>query len=300
MPAAPRHPRIGVIGLTEGWSSNRLADAVATRTGERCLIDARHIRCDLTAGQVTCNGLDLTALDALIVKKLGRTYRPDLLDRVEILHFLHERGVQVFSKPRSIMRVLDRLSCTVTLRLGEVPMPPTEITEELDLAVAAVARFGKAVFKPLFTSKARGMLVVEDGPDARARIAAFQAAGNRVLYIQQWVALPELDLGVTFLGGQYLATYARSARSFSADPHTHTRTRYWAYEPSPATIALADRAQALFDLDFTCVDIVESDRGPLVFEVSAFGGFRGLREANGIDAAQRYVDHVLRVLQHEA
>jgi ribosomal protein S6--L-glutamate ligase len=44
---------------------------------------------------------------------------------------------------------------------------------------------------------------------------------------------------------------------------------------------------------FTCVDVVETANGPLVYEVSAFGGFRGLLEANGIDMAERYAQYVL-------
>jgi len=47
-------------------------------------------------------------------------------------------------------------------------------------------------------------------------------------------------------------------------------------------------------MDFTTVDIAESDIGPIVFEVSAFGGFRGSKEGIGIDAAERYVDYVQR------
>jgi ribosomal protein S6--L-glutamate ligase len=33
---------------------------------------------------------------------------------------------------------------------------------------------------------------------------------------------------------------------------------------------------------------VETSDGPLVFEVKAFDGFRGAKEALGIDLAQRY------------
>ncbi|MFP4049030.1 MAG: ATP-grasp family protein, partial [Desulfovermiculus sp.] len=48
-----------------------------------------------------------------------------------------------------------------------------------------------------------------------------------------------------------------------------------------------------FDLDFTCVDVAETADGPLVFEVSAFGGFRGIWEAQGIDAASLFTSYVL-------
>jgi ribosomal protein S6--L-glutamate ligase len=49
-------------------------------------------------------------------------------------------------------------------------------------------------------------------------------------------------------------------------------------------------------LDFTCVDIAKTEEGMFVFEVSAFGGFRGLKEAFGIDAAGLYLDHVMKEL----
>jgi ribosomal protein S6--L-glutamate ligase len=34
----------------------------------------------------------------------------------------------------------------------------------------------------------------------------------------------------------------------------------------------------------------------MVFEVSAFGGFRGLSEARSIDAAKEYTDYVINTL----
>ena len=62
-------------------------------------------------------------------------------------------------------------------------------------------------------------------------------------------------------------------------------------------IALAQKAQALFGLDFTCVDVALTKAGPMVFEVSAFGGFRGIHTARGIDVADLYVAHVLKCIR---
>ncbi|MDX2316355.1 MAG: ATP-grasp family protein, partial [Gammaproteobacteria bacterium] len=57
------------------------------------------------------------------------------------------------------------------------------------------------------------------------------------------------------------------------------------------------KAQALFDMDFTTVDVAQTKDGPIVFEVSAFGGFRGAREGIGIDVAELYVDYVVNNLE---
>lgn len=289
--------RIGVVGVADGWSSERLADAVARRTGFRCLIDLRDLGVDLATGAARAGQVEVHHLDALLLKKVGIHYSPTDVDRLECLRFLHDRGLPMFSKPANVLRMLNRLNNTVALRLGGIPMPPTVITENVLEAVATVAQFERAVFKPLFSTKARGMRVIKNTETTRAEVESFIAEGNPLCYIQQMIDLPSRDLGVVFLGGQYLATYARVGSGQSWSTSTSTGGRYQAHQPSDAILELAHRAQALFELDFTCVDVAETSAGPMVFEVSAFGGFRGLLEANGIDAADLYVDYVLEKLR---
>lgn len=285
--------KIGVVGISGGWSSEILADACRRHTGFRLLIDMDKAVLDLENGTVRANGQDLLELDALIVKKIAPQYSPDVLDRLEMLRFLELKGLPIFSRPSSIIRLIDRLSCTVTLRAGGLPMPATVTTEDVDEALAAVERFGRAVLKPLYSTKARGMEVIAAGADARTRIQAFQNAGNKVIYLQKMLPPLEKDLGVAFLGGKYLATYARKSGGSSWNTTTNAGGRYVAVEPAPEIVALAERAQSLFGMTFTCVDIAETVDGPIVFEVSAFGGFRGLLNACGIDAADAYARHVL-------
>ncbi|MFZ5426612.1 MAG: GAK system ATP-grasp enzyme [Thermodesulfobacteriota bacterium] len=285
--------KIGVVGIPDGWSSEVLADACRKATGFRMLIDMEKAVLDLERGTVLHEGRDLMELDALIVKKIAPQYSPGVLDRLEMLRFLELKGLPVFSRPSSILRLIDRLSCTVALRAAGLPMPPTVATEDVDEALDAVERFGKAVFKPLYSTKARGMEVIGAGPDARSRVEAFQAAGNRMMYLQKMLPPLEKDLGVTFLGGEYLATYARKSGGSSWNTTTSDGGRYVPFEPSSEIVSLAWKAQELFDMAFTCVDIAETADGPIVFEVSAFGGFRGLLDACGVDAAEAYVRHVL-------
>lgn len=298
--------KIAVVGVPGGWSSETLADAVEQRTGFRLLVDMAHVRLDMATGSMWFQGQDLTALDAVIVKKIAASYSPDVLDRLEMLRCLEGAGVRVFSRPGSILRLIDRLSCTVSLRLAGMPMPATTVTEDVAEACATVAAYGRAVFKPLYSSKARGMVVLGDddtgdGDDGSGgdelsvceAVAAFKAAGNPVMYIQQFVAHAGRDLGVTFLGGRYLATYARQGSGASWNTTTRSGGRYVAVEPAAEIVELARKAQEPFGLDFTCVDVVETPDGPLIYEVSAFGGFRGLLDACGIDAAARYVNFVL-------
>lgn len=286
--------RIGVIGIGGAWSTERLLDAIERKTGFRCLVDMSRVRLDLPSGEMQHDDVDLLSLDALVIKKIGAIYSTDLLDRLDMLRMLASRGLRIFSNPSEIMRVLNRLTCTITLQSCGIPMPPTIITESVVHAMSGIQEFGDAILKPLFSTKARGMQMVSADSVTMSELAAFQKQ-NTVMYIQKRVDIPGKDLGVVFLGGQYLTTYARvKTHKDTWTTSTAFGGRYEPHEPSAAVVALAQKSQDAFNLDFTCVDIVETGEGPMVFEVSAFGGFRGIAETCNIDAAERYAAYVLK------
>ncbi|MBC8285193.1 MAG: GAK system ATP-grasp enzyme [Nitrospinae bacterium] len=286
--------KIGVIGIPGNWSSEHLADTVEQKTGNRYLIDMSKVSYNLENNYIGQGELDLSTFDALIVKKIGAQYSPDLINRLEILDVLEQRGIPIFSPPKSILGLLDRMTCTLRLSNGGIPIPSTLITENIDAAYQAVQKFGKAVLKPLYTSKARGMEVVEASNGIRPKLESFKEQGNKMIYVQKMVPIPGKDLGIVFLGNKYLATYARVTQNDSWNTTTQSGGKYEPFEPSQEVIYLAHKAQSLFNLDFTCVDLVETAEGPKVFEVSAFGGFRGLKEAHEIDVAPLLVDYTLK------
>ena len=290
--------KIGVIGIPGKWSTETLADAVEERTGYRQVIDMAAVSLDLERQRLVFQDQDLCQLDALIVKKISASYSPNTLDRLELLRVAEQTGVRVFSRAEHILRLIDRLSCTVTLRNAGIPMPATRVTENIDAALAAVDDFGSAVFKPLYSTKARGMCVIEASQSSarvEREVRAFQK-DNPMMYIQQKVELPGRDLGMVFLAGEYLGSYARVSKGDAWNTTIHSGGKYAAHTPPDDIIELAQHAQALFGMDFTTVDVAETNNGPIVFEVSAFGGFRGALEGIGIDAAALYADHVLRQL----
>lgn len=284
--------KIGVIGIPGAWSTESLADAVEARTGLRRVIDMRAVALDLETGALMHEGEDLCSYDALIIKKISEIYSPHVLDRLELLRVAEARGVRVFSRPEAILRLIDRLACTVSLRLADIPMPRTRVTEDAAQAEAALTAYGSAVFKPLYSTKARGMCVISAGPEAAVQIADF-AAENPVMYIQEKRDLSGQDLGMVFLNGDYLCTYARISAGDTWNTTIHSGGKYAAYKPDAALIDLARRAQAPFGLSFTTVDVALTEDGPIVFEVSAFGGYRGVKEGCGLDAAALVADHVI-------
>ncbi|WP_417796323.1 GAK system ATP-grasp enzyme [Terasakiella pusilla] len=290
--------KIAVIGIPGKWSTEVLADALEERTGFRLVLDMAEVHADLETNSLWARGVNLCELDGLAVKKISQVYSPNTLDRIELLRLAENKGVQVFSKAETIIRMIDRLSCTVTLRNGGIPMPKTQVCESVDTAMEIVKTYGEAVFKPLFSTKARGMCVISadlDDATMRAEIEAFKQ-DNPVMYIQQKLDLPGRDYGMVFLGGRYLGTYARVSQNESWNTTINSGGKYALHEPPQSTIDLASKAERLFGMDFTTVDVADTPDGPIVFEVSAFGGFKGAKEGIGIDAAALYADYILEEL----
>jgi len=294
-------PRIGVIGIPGKWSTEVLADAVERRTGFRLVIDMARVSLDLSRPGLVFDGQDLCQLDGLLVKKISAEYSPNTLDRLELLRVAERAGVRVFSGAENMLRLIDRLSCSVTLANAGIPLPETRVTEDSHAALQAVQAFGSAVFKPLFSTKARGMQLLDAGMGEPALQQAIQRfrQDHPMMYIQRRLDLRGRDLGMVFLGGDYLGSYARVSQTSTWNTTINSGGRYERFDAAPELIDLAQRAQAPFDMDFTTVDVALTDDGPIVFEVSAFGGFRGALEGAGIDAAAAYTDYALARLREK-
>ena len=289
------NPRIAVIGIPGKWSTEVLAERIAAKIGACPVIDMAEVTFQSSAGALTAHGLNLNEFDGLVVKKISQQYSPSTVDRLELLRVAEAQGVRVFSPASSMLRLIDRLSCTVTLQNHSIPMPDTCVTESISDAIAFIQGAGEAVLKPLFSTKARGMTVLdasESDDQLSVALTSFQQ-DNPVLYLQRKIALSGRDMGLMFLGGEYLGAYARVAQTGAWNTTIHCGGKYEAVDPDASVIAMAFRAQELFQMDFTTVDVAETDDGPICFEVSAFGGFRGGLEGTGIDVAEHYAQYVL-------
>jgi len=180
-------------------------------------------------------------------------------------------------------------------------VPETTITEDVDEAAASVERFGSAVLKPLFTSKGRGMRRLEPSRELRSQLESHRDDGLGPFYLQRFVKHPGRDLGVAVLDGRCIGAYWRVAAADHWMTTILSGGRYEKAELDPDTEAIAVRAARHFGLVFTGVDLIEDTDGRFnVLEVSAFGGFRGLLNGCGVDAAPMLAHVVLRQIERAA
>ncbi|MBR9924149.1 MAG: GAK system ATP-grasp enzyme [Gammaproteobacteria bacterium] len=294
--------RIAVIGIPGKWSTEVLANHLEKHTGFRCIVDMSEVVLELETGKLRYRDIVLNELDGVIIKKISETYSPAADDRLRMLNSLEADGVRCFSSPSEVMRLINRLEGTAALAAGGIALPSTRVTESTEAALKAIKAFGTAILKPLYSTKARGMVVLKasDGVATNTQKLNKFKSKHGLFYLQKFVNLGSQDLGMVFLGGQYLCTYARVASGDAWNTTIHSGGKYQAYEPSQELIELGQKAQSCFTLSFTTVDIALTDEGPVVFEVSAFGGFSGALKGCGIDASEKLCDYVLSQLEVEA
>jgi len=287
--------KIGVIGVPGGWSTERLAGAVRETGAQAEILDLRECSMQLPDRRLFHRGRAVEGLAAVAVKKIGDTAEGSIVqERINLLRLLESGGIPVFSRPDRIAMAVNRYQMTVELVRAGLPVPETVITESTTDVERAVERFGVAVLKPLFTSKGRGMVLLDASHDVRASLERSQLEGAGPHYLQRFIKHPGRDLGVAVLDGQVLGAYWRVAKDEQWMTTIHAGGRYERADPPPAALELALRAAEHFGLLFTGVDLVETeDNGFVVLEVSAFGGFRGLLTANGVEAAPMIAKAVL-------
>lgn len=288
--------RVAVAGVPGAWSTEQLGTALRALGAETTVFHLGDCVFDITRGTVSLDGRDLRELHGLVVKKLGGTGEAAATSRLRLLQQLEYQGVRVFSPVRAIAEVQDRYSMTQRLAQAGLPLPRTVVVEGLDAAAACVEEWGQAVVKPIVTSKGRGMVLLARDGTVRLHLRRWAREWGGPFYLQEYVRSPGRDIGVAILGGHVLGAYYRIARPGAWLTTTAAEGRYEPCEPTPEMERLAATAAGAFDLDFTVVDLVETPTGYLIYEVSAFGGFAGLWQTHGIDAARRYAEYVVQAL----
>lgn len=291
---------IGVIGIRGAWSTESLSKHLHSKGAGGAVIELGEICYDLGRDEFYHHRHSLEDFDGFILKKMGNEYSSSLLDELELLEMLERRGFSFFSSPRKIRRMISRLSCTIRLREAGIPMPETFITEDVEDAVDWAVRNAPVILKPLYSTKARGMALITEAAGARKHITALQARGEKIIYLQKKYDLSGSDYGLVFLGGEYIGAYARVGNGETWHTTTRGGGTYSEFEPPCEYIDLAKCAQQPFGLDFTCVDVADSvEAGPVVFEVSAFGGYKGLYRSTGVDASDMLTDYAIRKLTND-
>lgn len=239
------------------------------------------------------NGTDLAGLDGLVVRDLGRSGSVDVAFRFEALSALQELGLSIVNPPSAIQRAANKFATSIALHQAGIPHPKTLVTTSLSAASEFVYEHGRAVSKPLFGYKGRGLalLTPEDPRPLREVLAK-----SGVVYLQEFLesAAPKpRDIRVFVVGGRVAGAIYRVAPPGS---WISNLSRGGAPERCPLTGEIEDlalRANGAVGTVYSGVDLIETVEGLKVLEVNGTPSGRGVYLAWGIDAGEMIAGHLV-------
>jgi len=286
--------KVAVAGVPGAWSTERMREALERAGTESFVFSLADCLHDLNRGTVTIDGIDLSQVDGIVVKKLASQDDPAGRLRLHMLRQLESGGVRVYNRPDAIDLVSDRYRMTMTLIEAGLPVPETFSFETETGLMEALRALKSGVVKPNYTSKARGMVRVGEGA-TQGELPDPEQMGGRAL-VQQFIEAPGRDIGACVLDGRFIGAFYRMAVEGAWVTSTSAGGTYAPCDLDARGVELAEKTAGVFDLDYTIVDLVEVDDDYLLYEASPFGGFRGLWESRKQDVAAEYTQFILRDL----
>lgn len=244
-----------------------------------------------TEVKLTSCGVNLTDIDGLVVRDLGRGKPADVAFRFEMLQALFDLGIPVINPPDAIARAANKLGTTLALERAGVPTPATTVTSSLKAAVEFIAKYKKVVSKPLFGYKGRGIVLLteEDGTVLRTTLES-----KGIVYLQEFIHLDNpRDIRAFVVNGEVMGAIYRVA---PVGAWISNLAKGGKAEPCKVTDELRDlavRACRAVGAVYSGVDLLETSEGLKVIEVNGTPSGKGIYDALGVNVTEAIANYVI-------
>jgi ribosomal protein S6--L-glutamate ligase len=200
----------------------------------------------------------------------------------------------------ALLRARDKLRCLQHLAGFGIPVPDTILCTQRNSVRSAMRALGgpPLVLKLLESTHGVGVDLAESSWQVMRTAEAYLQLHRRFL-MQEFIAEAEgCDLRALVVGGQVVAAMRRRAAPGEFRSNLHRGATSEAIELSEEEVRLVLRVAELMELDVAGVDLIPSDRGPLVMEVNASPGLEGIENATGIDIAGAIIEFIVQKADH--
>ena len=137
-----------------------------------------------------------------------------------------------------------------------------------------------------------GVVLVESKSAARSVIDAFRQLDANIL-VQEFIKEADnRDIRCLVIWDQVVAAMERVSKGGEFRSNLHRGGTIHQVELTEEEIQTARIATKALGLEMAGVDILRSNRGPLVLEVNSSPGIEGIETATNIDMAGLMIDHV--------
>ena len=271
------------------YSTRRLIEAAKARGHSVQTIDV--LRCYMNIAphdpQVHYKGRRLPSFDA-VIPRIGASvtfYGTAVVRQFEMM------GVYTLNESVAITRSRDKLRALQLLARKGIGMPVTGFAHSPDDTHDLIGLVGGApmVIKLTEGTQGVGVVLCETDKAAESVIEAFRNLDAYFL-VQQFVEEARgADLRCFVIGNQVVAAMKRQAKADEFRSNLHRGGSATEVTLSSKERSTAIRAARIMGLNVAGVDLLRTDKGPLVMEVNSSPGLEGIEGASGVDIADQII-----------
>ncbi len=275
------------------YSTRRLAEAARERGHKADVIDTLRCYMNITSAQPTIHykGTTLANYDA-VIPRIGASvtfYGAAVVRQLEMM------GVLCVNDSIAITRARDKLRSLQLLSKKGIGLPITGFAHSLDEIQDLIKMVGgpPLIIKFLEGTQGVGVVLVETTKAARSVIEAFLGLKVNILVQEYIKEASGVDIRCFVVGKEVVAAMKRQAKSpeeFRSNLHRGGHATSIEITDEERTMAI--RAAHIIGLNVAGVDIVRSNRGPLIIEVNASPGIEGIEKATKKDVAGTIIQFI--------
>ena len=267
------------------YSTRRLVEAGQQAGHEVHVIDT--LRCYMSMAslkpEIHYRGRVLEGYDA-VIPRIGASitfYGTAVLRQFEMM------GVFPINESVAITRSRDKLRSLQLLARKGIGMPVTGFANAPDDIPDLINMVGGAplVIKLLEGTQGIGVVLAETRQAAESVIEAFMGLSANIMVQEYIKEAGGADIRCFVVDGKVVAAMKRQAREGEFRSNLHRGGTASLIRITPEERATAVRAAQVMGLNVAGVDILRSERGPLVMEVNSSPGLEGIEGATGKDVA---------------
>lgn len=288
---------MNIVILSRGpslYSTQSLAYAGRLRGHQMRVID--HVRCNLVveSGQpaIYYEGQRLKNIDA-VIPRIGASVT---FHGAAIIRQFEMLKIYTAASSDALLRSRDKLRCLQLLAMENLGVPKTIYTDFSSDAKKVIAAVGGTplIIKLLEGTHGLGVILAETDKTAESVLDAFYKIKERVI-VQEFIEESKgADVRAFVVDGKIVAAMKRKALPGEFRSNLHRGGNSIHIKLTQAEIDTALRATELLGLDVAGVDMLQSDRGPLVLEVNPSPGLEGITKTTGVDVADKILELVER------
>ena len=202
----------------------------------------------------------------------------------------------------AVLRARDKLRCHQLLAAEHIGLPTTVFGDNPDDTHDLLSMLGAPphVIKLNEGTQGAGVMLTEKLSASQGVIEALRGLYANFL-VQEFIEEARgADLRCFVVGGRVVAAMKRQAPKGDFRSNLHRGGTAKGVRASAAEEDVAIRASRVLGLGIAGVDLIRSQRGPLVLEVNASPGLEGIEDASGVDVAGEIVSYLAERVRRKA